>query len=66
MTSQVPQTTDGGRQYVGYIPKDAPLTFAEGLALPYELPRTDRACRERYGKPGRRVVITIKAQELPE
>lgn len=66
MTSPVPPTTDGGRQHVGYIPKDAPLTFAEGMALPYELPRTDRACRERFGKPGRRVVITIKAQELPE
>lgn len=60
-----PLTTDG-RSVVGFIPVDAPISFAESLCLPYELPRSDAACRYRFGKPGRRVVIHIKAEELPE
>lgn len=59
-------TTSTGRQHVGFIPKDAPLGFAESLVLPYELPRTEQDCRKRFGKPGRRVLITVQAQELPE
>ncbi len=58
-------TTDG-RVVVGFIPVDAPLSFASSLVLPYQLPRSDQACRVMYGKPGRRVAITIKAEELPE
>lgn len=60
-----PPTTDG-RTVVGFIPVDAPLSFAEGLALPYELPRSDAACRRMFGKPGRRVAIHIKATEVPQ
>jgi len=58
-------TTDG-RTVVGFIPEDAPLSFAEGLVLPYQLPRSDQACRVMYGKPGRRIAIQIKAEELPQ
>ncbi|GEM_PF-6840638 len=60
-----PPTTDG-RAVVGFIPEDAPLSFAESLVLPYQLPRSDQACRVMYGKPGRRITIHIKAEELPQ
>lgn len=54
------------RSHVGYIPIDAPLAFAASLALPYELPKTPAACVSRFGKPGRRVVVHITPEELPE
>lgn len=59
-------TTDPTRSHVGYIPHDAPLSFAVALALPYELPKSDQECRARFGKHGRRVHITVTAQELTE
>lgn len=66
-TKQVSATpTTDGRSVVGFIPVDARLSFAESLVLPYQLPRSDQACRAMYGKPGRRVVIHIKAEEFPQ
>lgn len=59
-------TTDPSRSHVGYIPHDAPLSFAVALALPYELPKSDLECRARFGKPGRRVLLTVNAKELTE
>ncbi len=64
--SQETPTTSTGRHHVGYIPTDAPIGFAESLALPYELPRTEADCRKRFGKPGRRVLITVQAQEFQQ
>lgn len=55
---------EGGRDHFGYIPVDAPLSFAESLSLPYELPISDAACRVRFGVPGRPVVIHTQAREL--
>lgn len=61
-----PQSTDPARSHVGYIPYDAPLSFAAALALPYELPKSDSECRARFGKPGRRVLLTVTAKEISE
>lgn len=59
-------TTTTDRSHIGYIPHDAPLSFAVALALPYELPKSDLECRARFGKPGRRVHLTVTAKELSE
>lgn len=58
--------TEPTRGHIGYIPHDAPLSFAAALALPYELPKTNRECLARFGVPGRRVLLSVTAQELPE